>query len=65
MAWLLDPELLELLACPCPVHAPLQSEADGSVLRCTSCGRRFPLRDGIAVLLLSEALPEHGGAVED
>ncbi len=51
----LDPEVLQLLACPCPAHAPLTLlGADG--LRCTSCGRTYPIRDGIPVLLLDEAV---------
>jgi uncharacterized protein YbaR (Trm112 family) len=62
----LDQRLLDVLACPCPEHAPLrvgtQADADSAgtdVLTCTSCGRMFPVRDGIPVLLLDEAvLPE-------
>ncbi len=56
-----EAQLLEILACPCPEHAPLvehaadRDEAEG-YLACTSCGRRFPIRDGIPVLLLEEAL---------
>jgi uncharacterized protein len=57
----LDPQLLEILACPSPDHAPLrvgtQDDPDAEVLTCTSCGRRFPVVDGVPVLLLDEALP--------
>lgn len=60
----LDPDLLQILACPDVHHAPLElcaadggpaPESTGEALRCTECGRIFPIRDGIPVLLLSEA----------
>jgi hypothetical protein len=59
----LDPQLLEILACPSPDHAPLRvgtdADPDAAVLTCTSCGRRFPVVDGVPVLLLDEAqLPD-------
>lgn len=60
MAVDLDPRLMEILACPCPAHAPLlagtPSNPTADALTCTSCGRRFPVVDGIPVLLLDEAL---------
>lgn len=55
----LDPILLEVLACPDTHHAPLRvgtdADPDAELLSCTECGRRFPVRDGIPVLLLEEA----------
>jgi hypothetical protein len=55
----LDPRLLEILACPSPDHAPLRpgsaDDPDADALTCTECGRTFPVRDGIPVLLLDEA----------
>jgi uncharacterized protein YbaR (Trm112 family) len=51
----IDHQLLELLACPDTHHAPLRE--DGDYLVCTECRRRFPIRDGIPVMLLEEALP--------
>jgi uncharacterized protein YbaR (Trm112 family) len=55
----LDQQLLDILACPSPDHAPLTVGAPGDpsadALTCTSCGRVFPVRDGIPVLLLDEA----------
>ena len=50
----LDPLLLEVLACPCPAHAPLRVDEANSALVCTQCGRSFEVRDGIPVLLLEE-----------
>jgi uncharacterized protein YbaR (Trm112 family) len=63
MAVQLDPRLMDILACPSDDHAPLQAgtpdDPDADVLTCTSCGRRYPVQDGIPVLLLDEAtLPD-------
>jgi uncharacterized protein len=51
----LDPLLLEILACPCEHHAPVQPAQDALV--CTRCRTSFPVRDGIPVMLLDEATP--------
>jgi uncharacterized protein len=53
----LDPLLLEILACPCEAHAPLNVDEARVLLVCTECGRGFPVRDGIPVMLLDEAVP--------
>ena len=57
----LDPQLLEILACPAPHHAPLRlgshEDPNADALTCTACGRVFPITDGIPVLLLDEASP--------
>ena len=53
----LDPQLLEILACPDTHHAPLTYDAAAQTLTCTECGRVFEIRDGIPVLLLDEARP--------
>ncbi len=59
MALELDPELLSVLACPAEHHAPLTpgtpTDPEAAALTCTECGRVFPVRDGIPVLLLDEA----------
>ncbi|MBI2885052.1 MAG: Trm112 family protein [Candidatus Omnitrophica bacterium] len=49
---MIDPTLLEILACPA-CKTPLTLE--GERLACGSCGRRYPVRDGIPVLLVDEA----------
>jgi uncharacterized protein YbaR (Trm112 family) len=49
---LIDQELLEILACPV-CKAPVKLEADR--LSCTQCGRRYPIRDGIPIMLEAEA----------
>ncbi|GAB3566945.1 Trm112 family protein [Amycolatopsis endophytica] len=59
MAVALDAQLLEILACPSDDHAPLRAgtagDPEADALTCTSCGREYPVRDGIPVLLLDEA----------
>jgi uncharacterized protein YbaR (Trm112 family) len=60
MAVKLDPQLREILACPCSAHAPLRdgtaADPEADALTCTVCGRSFAVTDGIPVLLLDEAL---------
>jgi uncharacterized protein YbaR (Trm112 family) len=51
----LDPQLLDILACPDTHHAPLDYDAAAQTLTCTECGRVFEVRDDIPVLLLDEA----------
>jgi len=58
----LDPQLLDILACPDTHHTPLDYDADAQTLTCTECGRVFEVRDDIPVLLLDEARTPDGGA---
>jgi uncharacterized protein YbaR (Trm112 family) len=51
----LDPQLLDILACPDTHHAPLDYDADAQTLTCTECGRVFQVQDDIPVLLLDES----------
>ena len=63
----IDPQLLEILACPCERHAPVEVVPGAAVeatapeattaLLCTHCRTTFPVRDGIPVMLLDEATP--------
>ncbi len=61
----LDPILLEILACPCAVHAPVRvgtvEDAAAEVLQCTTCLTTFPVQDNIPVMLLDEATPGPNG----
>ncbi len=50
----LDPELLEILVCPNDRGELDYLEAE-QILACTSCGYRYPIRDGIPVMLIDEA----------
>jgi uncharacterized protein YbaR (Trm112 family) len=55
-----DPELLAILACPLDKQ-PVTRE--GNYLVCQECRRHYPIRDGIPVMLIDEALtPEQAAA---
>jgi hypothetical protein len=54
----LDPVLLEILACPDDKQPVIyQKEGEAERLTCTTCGKRYPVRDGIPVMLIDEAQP--------
>jgi uncharacterized protein len=50
----LDPELLEILVCPND-RGELDYLEPEQVLVCRSCRYRYPIRDGIPVMLIDEA----------
>jgi uncharacterized protein YbaR (Trm112 family) len=52
---LIDPQLKEILVCPCPHHAALNEDEAASQLRCAQCGLAFWVREGIPVMLLEES----------
>lgn len=58
----LDPQLLDILACPDVHHTPLRYDEAASTLTCPTCHRVFPINDGIPVLLIDEATVGEGGA---
>ena len=49
---MIDKELLNILACPA-CKADVRLEADRIV--CTKCGRRYPIKDDIPIMLIDEA----------
>ena len=51
---MLDKKLLSILACPL-CKGPLQHDAAKNELLCRADGLAFPVRDGIPVMLESEA----------
>ena len=52
-----DPELLEILACPnCKTKVDLVK--NGTALKCAKCKRVYPIKDDIPVMLLDEATIE-------
>ncbi len=58
-----DPELLAILACPLD-KKPVTRE--GNYLVCSECKRHYPIRDGIPVMLIDEALtPEQAAAAAE
>lgn len=50
----LDPVLWQVLACPVD-HAAVVPDEAAHAVACTSCGRRYPVRDGIPVMLETDA----------
>jgi uncharacterized protein YbaR (Trm112 family) len=50
----LDPELLDILVCPND-RGDVEYREEEQVIVCTKCGYRYPVRDGIPVMLLDEA----------
>ncbi len=60
----IPPAIREILACPrCHgplLDAPAERPEESATLRCTPCALRFPVRDGIPVLLLDQARSEQG-----
>ena len=51
---MLDKKLLEILVCPV-TKAPLEYHEEGQELVCKASGLAYPVRDGIPVMLESEA----------
>ncbi len=53
---MIDKELLDILACPlCKEEVKLEDDK----IVCTKCGRRYPIKDDIPIMLIEEAeVPE-------
>ena len=51
----LDPQLLEILACPNCRGAVEYVESDAKIYCRGSCGYIYPVRDGIPIMLIDEA----------
>ena len=49
---MIDPALLEILACPACRGEVKEQE---NKIVCLNCGRKYPIKDGIPVLLVDEA----------
>ena len=48
----MDEQLLKILACPaCKADVQLKEEK----IVCAKCGRKYPIRDGIPIMLIDEA----------
>lgn len=54
---MIDAKLLEILGCPACDERPPVRPKDGKLL-CEKCGRLYPMRDGIPVMLVEEAAME-------
>lgn len=54
---MIDKELLSILACPeCKAGVKYENEK----IVCIKCGLRYPVRDGIPVMLIDEAQKPEG-----
>ena len=56
-----DPELLEILACP-NCKTPVTPVKNGTALKCATCKRVYPIKDDIPVMLIDEATVEDSGS---
>lgn len=52
-----DPELLEILACP-NCKTPVTLVKNGAALKCATCKRVYPIKEDIPVMLIDEATIE-------
>ena len=51
-----DDRLLEILVCP-KCKGELEHRSESAELVCHACRLRYPIRDGIPIMLIDEALP--------
>lgn len=51
---LIDPTLAEVLVCPVDKAELVEDELEQR-LECTECGRRYPVREGIPIMLVDQA----------
>lgn len=68
----IDPELLEILRCPEAVHYTDKGDDPGKLtlvkdawLVCEDSGNKYPIRDGIPVMLIEEGQKWRDTAVDD
>ena len=53
---MIDPDLLEMLACPaCDGRPPVRLQGDDQLV-CDRCGRIYPIVDGIPQMLIESAI---------
>lgn len=57
----LDQELLDVLACPNCRGDVEYREDEGFIVCVGTCGYKYPVRDGIPVMLIDEAVKPGGG----
>lgn len=53
---MISKDLLDILACPaCAERPPVRLSADGFWLICERCGRQYPVKDDIPIMLVDAA----------
>ncbi len=57
---LVSPELLAIMQCPVDA-GELAERTDRPALVCRTCGRAYPVRDGVPIMLVDEAELPGGG----
>ena len=60
----IDSKLLEILICP-DCQEPVRELDQDRGLECTGCGRIYPVRDGIPVMLVEESSEPARGTQKD
>lgn len=55
----LDDRLLAILVCPA-CRSDVEYKERRHLVVCTGCGLRYPVREGIPVMLVEEASPSRG-----
>jgi len=53
----MDKDLIDMLACP---SCKAKVQEDNNKIICTKCGLRYPIRDGIPVMIFEEAEKPEG-----
>lgn len=61
---MLDPKLLDILACP-RCKGPVLPDEGHTSLTCEACGLRYRVDDGIPIMLIDEAERLEGEAQTD
>ncbi len=51
---MVDTKLIEILACPA-CRGDVEYDTRNEKIICVDCGRKYPVRDGIPVMLVDEA----------
>lgn len=57
---LIPDELMEILVCPA-CKGDLEAHEEEALLECLACGLRYPVREGIPIMLVEEATWRHSG----
>ncbi len=54
---MVDKDLLEILVCPkCKSDVEYVQEGEEEFLKCDNCKLKYPIREGIPVMLIDEAI---------
>ncbi|MDQ6974990.1 MAG: Trm112 family protein [Mariprofundaceae bacterium] len=60
---MIDAKLMEILTCP-KCKGKVELHAEQSALHCAACALGYPIRDGIPVMLIDEAIKLKEGSTE-